>query len=144
MQQITIFIGIDPDVKKSGFAVWNAKSKRFEDLRALKFWDLINEIETYTIPIHIRIEAGWLNKKSNYHSDNTQKKEIGEKIASFVGANAQVGKLIAEWCVCNNVEHSLVKPTRRKTTKETFINLTKITDKVNQEIIDAGMLVFGL
>lgn len=143
MNKIPIYIGIDPDTDKSGVAIYNTGTKKLKEVKALSFWDLIDELDSWTIPIHVIIEAGWLIKKSNWHTSQGQTKAVGETIAKNVGANHQVGKLIEKFCIQENIEYTLREP-RGKVTDETFKKLTKWTEKTNQDMRDAAMLVYGI
>ena len=138
------FFGIDPDVKESGFAIWDNKTKEI-DYGKLSFWELIKKIEYYARCYEVKfiIEAGWLNKKSNFHCRPYQSKLIGERIAKNVGSNHQVGKLLVEYCEKYKLNYELKIPKTKKYTSYYLENLTGIKVK-NQDIIDAIMLVYGI
>ncbi len=138
------YFGIDPDVKDSGFAIWDNKTKEI-DYGKLPFWDLIKKIDYYVrnYEVIFIIEAGWLNKKSNYHSRPYQSKLIGERIAKNVGSNHQVGKLLVEYCEKYKLNYELKVPKTKKYTSYYLKNLTGLEVK-NQDIIDAIMLVWGI
>ena len=140
-----INIGIDPDTEKSGSAVWSTTEKAFKDISTLAFFDLIALIERYNekgFELIVFIEAGWLIKKSNWHVKKGQKKSVGEKIAKDVGANHQVGKLIAEYCENKKITYALIKPQGKKNKAE-FKRITGWEKVTNPEKRDAAMLVFG-
>lgn len=151
MSKTTIFIGIDPDIEKSGVAVWDTSDKSLE-LRTLSFWDLIEEIESYLVPVHIVIEAGWLIEKSNWHSKRFHKgsgqwveQSIGAREATSknVGMNHSVGILLVQYCLANKIEYSLQKP-MGKVNAQVFKSITGFPKRTNAEMRDAGMLVFGI
>ena len=137
------YFGIDPDVKESGFAIWNSETKEIY-YGKLTFWDLIKKMDYYqrSYVVKFIIEAGWLNKKSNFHSRPYQSKLIGERIAKNVGSNHQVGKLLVEFCEKNKLFYELKTPKQKKYTSYYIQNLTGLKIK-NQDIIDAVMLVYG-
>ena len=138
------FVGTDPDVERSGYAIWDRKDQLFVDYGAVSFWDLIAMIwRGYALDTKIVIEGGWLNKKSNFHGGPNQAKHVGEKIAKNVGANHQVGKLLVEYCEYHEIPHEVVCPKSKKTNAATFKMMTGLTIK-NPDIRDACMLVFGL
>ena len=141
MRTINTHIGIDPDTEKNGIACYDSETKTFVYVTNMSFWQVIEEIESWLIPIHVVIEAGWLIKKSNWHNRAGQTKSTGEKIAKAVGRNHQVGILLYEYCLKNNIEVTLVKP-KGKINKTTFKNITKWEKRTNQDSRDAGMLVF--
>jgi len=139
-----IYLGIDPDVAKSGVAIWNSGEKEFVGLSTLKFFDLTTAIQFYkNNQLVVVIEAGWLNKKSNFHGRKGQSKAVGEKIAKAVGANHQVGKLLIEFCQSVNVDYVEVRPANKKIDAAGFKKITGYEGRTNSEVRDAAMLVFG-
>lgn len=138
-----IYIGIDPDVDKSGYGVYCTDQKKIIDYGLKNMFTLVDFIRNYkTESLHVIIEAGFLNKKSNYHTTKNQSKEVGEKIANSVGRNHQVSRMIGEAMDHYNVSYSFSKPAEKKVTPFLFKVYTGIEVK-NQEIIDACMMVFG-
>lgn len=133
------FIGIDPDVKKCGFAILG---DNYFSAYPLAFWDLIAQLQNYVKQredVKVFLEAGWLNKKSNWHGGNFA---VAQKIARAVGENHQTGKLIEEFLKENCIDYELIRPSRSKTSPEQFKRLTNI-DIRNQDVVDAAMLVWG-
>lgn len=136
------YIGIDPDVEKSGFAlIWDD----YKFIDAVSFFDLFDTLnqakDMYKNPF-IRIEAGWLKPKSNWHGGKYQSKATGEMIAKKVGSNHQVGKLIAQMCEYLMIEYELVLP-QGKVSTDTFYRLTGVKMlKKDQDKIDAYMLIY--
>jgi hypothetical protein len=135
------YIGIDPDIDKNGVAVWDSDNKTIR-LFNMSFWNTIDFLSSYPYA-SVYIEAGWLNKKSNFHFARKQSKAQGERIAKNVGQNHQVGMLILEYCVIKNIKHYTVKPTRAKVSAELFKKITSYGKRTNQEQRDAAMLVYG-
>ena len=77
-----LYIGIDPDLDKSGIAVWESQNEILT-LKNLSFWQLFDLLSTNRDRIVVvRIEAGWLNFKSNWHNRYRQTKEAGEAIST--------------------------------------------------------------
>jgi len=136
-------IGIDPDREKSGIAVFSLKTKSME-IYSYSFFQLFDVIRAASETISlIRIEAGWLNKKSNFHNKPGQSKEVGERIANDVGANAESGRKIAEMCEYLNIPYELVKPLGTKSIDSTlFKKITGYKKRTNQDQRDAAMLVW--
>jgi hypothetical protein len=132
------FIGIDPDVKKSGVAV--ATDGRLDQLHTMDFWSLIDFLDA-NADAHIVIEAGWLNKTASYHPSKNQ--STAAKIGAYVGANWQIGKLLEEYCQYMNRVYSLVKPTRTKVDGRDFQLYTGWGKRTNSEERDAAMLIVG-
>ena len=145
-------IGIDPDNDKSGIAVWNTETQEFELIESLNFWAtlvLLKEgrcsqktIKGYrSQDANVIIEAGWLNKKSNWHK--MQGAAIREKVAQNVGKNMQIGKLFQDYCRRYGIEYEIRKPIGSKDVTRTFFQqLTGWKGSTNQDNRDAAMLVF--
>lgn len=142
-----ILIGIDPDVNKSGVAI---KYKDEVSVGTMSFFQLFEYLAKFKgYKVLVRIDAGWLNKPANFRKmikdDKTGEwvpmpDSIKERIASKVGRNEQVGKLIGEMCEYLRLEVQLVKPEKQKWSPELFKGATGIETN-NQEEIDAGRLV---
>lgn len=135
-----IYIGIDPDIDKSGVAIWDRRDKSLE-LYNMTLPELIDELKAYNVPIHVVIEAGWLINKSNWHTAQGQFRR--ERIAKNVGENHAIGKIIEQFCKHLNFSHELQKP-KGKINQQTFKNMTKVIKRTNQEQRDAAMLVYGI
>ena len=136
-----IYIGIDPDVEKSGVAIWDSSRKRFLDITELNFFDTLNTLQKVK-PNKIIIEAGFLIPIKNWHkADN---KGSSDTIAYQVGRNQQVAYLLGEFCERMKMKFQFVPP-KGKITKELFKTYTGIDfkHKSDQDKIDAAMLVFG-
>lgn len=134
-----IHIGIDPDVDKSGVAIWESQSKKLK-LMVPEYFDLLAILDQYIAPV-VHIEAAWLHSKSNWHGGQGA---AAQRIAKNVGANHMIGKLIEEYCKRNGIEYTLHKPASKKLTAETFEKLTGYKGRTNQEMRDAALLVYGL
>ena len=141
-----LLIGLDPDVKQSGFAAYDLDRKdvrnRFVEIRSLSFYDVEIWLKVSKRFIEcVNISAGWLIKKTNWHGI----KGIGvrEKVAMQIGRNHQVGILLAEFCEREGIPYKLIKPTG-KVSDEYFKSLCDWTGKTNQDERDAAMLVVGM
>lgn len=139
-----IYIGIDPDVDKSGVAYYERKTKIIElsNLTFFQLFDYLNFCKSKG-EFKVVVEAGWLNK-SNWHKVDKGSSSINAKIGQRTGANHEVGKKIVEMCEYLEIEFKLVKPTRKKLDSASFNKITGTIGRTNQEQRDAGMLVFGL
>lgn len=146
-----IFIGIDPDVDKSGFAYWSGDTLK---LRNLKFFDLLQAIKD-AVPTLVLLEAGWLNKDSRHAttkipflkgSKGSREWRIAVfncKIGERVGRNHQVGMFIEEFLIYKNIPYELIRPTKHKITEhKVFCGFVKHKfGRSNQEQRDAAMLI---
>lgn len=144
MKNSKIYIGIDPDVDKSGVAMWDGKDLI---LMNLSFWELFDFLHgskfTPDIPVKVRLEAGWLNQKINWHNEKAGVR-VAAKIGARTGANHEVGRKIVEMCNYLKIPCELCVPKSSKVNKELFRKITGYTRATNPETRDAGMLVYGL
>lgn len=142
MKPTRTFIGIDPDVHKSGVAI--VRDGKLESYSAQTFFDVIKTIEdNNSSPYHevqVIIEAGWLNKRANWHASANQ--WTAQRIAKNVGANHQIGKLFEEYCKRIRAKYELVVPKQHKYTPE-FVSSVVGAKVRNQDVCDAIMLVLG-
>ena len=141
-----LYIGIDPDVTKSGFAVWHKPLKRFPSIEALTLPEMLDELHSLRDNIAIVVvEAGFLNK-GNRHTFKGQSVAAAAKTGENVGRNHQRGMDIVEILEWMKIPYRLQKPS----TKNSWKNDEKIFQKMtgvkggNPEKRDAAMLVFGL
>lgn len=136
-----MIIGIDPDLAKSGVAILSPSL----ELRNLTFAETVDLFRSQQAAIKkVVIEAGWLNKKSNFHDAIGQRKGVGEQIARKVGLNHATGILLVEMAESFGLNVVLVKPTRSKKKADEFKRVTGWTGRSNQETRDAAMLIWGM
>jgi len=138
-----LYIGIDPDLDKSGLCIYDRYAKDKMQLINASFFDVLDILnENYKTRRTItHIEAGWMNKKSNWHGGNNV---VSQKIAKNVGENHATGKLIEQYCIRNNYQYKLIVPKKSKVDAAMFKKLTGYERRTNQELRDAAMLVYGL
>ena len=145
MSKTLVRIGIDPDLKASGFCVLTKTPFKngwvIEELETLSFFSLIQNLEVQTklaqLPgtsLLVCIEAGWLNKSIHHFAAN---KSVAGKIGKNVGHNEAIGKLFEEWCKENNVPYKLIKPETKKWDADLFKKVTGWDKRTNQEERDA-------
>lgn len=136
---ISLIIGIDPDVTKSGVATISKPSKNL-NLQNLSFFELYKYLETNCFLIgKVVIEAGWLNK-SNWHLKG-DKAKYAAAIGNRTGQNHAVGQKIVEMCEFLNLDYELVKPQKSKTDAKKFKMLSGYEGRTNAEMRDAAMLI---
>lgn len=135
-----MIIGIDPDLEKSGVAsTIDGKKIAYS---CLTFVETIARIKERADEIKcVYIEAGWLNKKSNWH--NNKSVGIASKIGKNVGENHATGKLLQQSIEELGVKVILVRPTTKKYSAEEFNFLTGNKGRTNQETRDAVMMIWG-
>ena len=158
-----ILIGIDPDCVASGCAelainkyevdcgIPNTyETTRELKIHKLKFFELFDELHNletlikiskdYTVKVYI--EAGWLNTKSNWHVSG-KGENVASRIGTKVGANHQVGKLIAEMCEYLGLEYELVQPRTSKYSIKQFRMMSGYKGKLDQDMVDSALLIIG-
>lgn len=145
MEKRQYIIGIDPDLKASGVAVYCRKSKKHY-LYLMSFMHLCDFLKVNAFRIEtLYVEAGWLNPLSNFHTDKEGKQysqRIGQRIAKNVGQNHASGILISEACQHFKIPFELIRPTTAKWIPQNCLVITKIKLN-NQECIDALKLIYG-
>jgi hypothetical protein len=141
-----LYIGIDPDVTKSGFAVWHKPLQKFSSIEALTLPEMLDRLHAIRNNIAIVVvEAGFLNK-GNRHTFKGQSVAAAAKTGENVGRNHQRGMDIVEILEWMKIPYRLQKPS----TKNSWKNDEKIFQKMtgvkggNPEKRDAAMLVYGL
>lgn len=150
MSNITHLVGIDPDLDKSGVAIWSLLERKIISYGTDTFYGILTDLPQsgyLSTNTGIIIEAGWLNKISNYHKLDASKGEnyrraVGESIARKVGENHATGKLLAHCFKCMGYAVTLVRPVQHKWDAMDLKRFTGVEAK-NQEVIDAIRLVYG-
>jgi len=132
---MTHYIGIDPDLIKSGVAVYRNKS--LESLSLMYLWEVFAYIKEHN-PIVV-LEAGHTVKKF-WHGGAGK----GTQAAKNVGANNAIGQLIEQYCTVNGHKVILVKPQGYSRIKhEQFVKITGWKTRTNPETRVAALLVWG-
>ena len=137
-----IYIGIDPDVDKSGVAIRQGKEVFLFNYR---FFDLYTILAQFKADIEsevvVVIECGYLNK-GNWHK-TTGSNSVNAQIGQRTGANHETAKKIVEMCEYLDLAYELVRPTKEKKNAAIFKAITGYSKRTNAEVRDAAMLVFG-
>jgi len=139
-------IGIDP---AKGFAVYDRKTKKLENLITTDFWGIIRNIDDYLSTgklAHVYVEDPSQNKNiwiANKNSIRTDEARKMMKIARNVGENARSGLLIIQYCDINQIPNTPMKPTKNSMTKlnaEMFYRITGWKKRSSEHSRDAAML----
>jgi hypothetical protein len=154
-----VFVGIDPDIDKSGVAIKYKGEKTIEG-KSLDLNGIITLCQTLKEEgkkVLVIVEASWLVSKSNYHKHKGRNaKSVGETIGRYVGQNQGIGMAIVQLLGSNKIDFIEAEPLRKhrmkvngKWTKEgraTFkLYLDGInTGELNDDIRDAIWLIFTL
>lgn len=137
-----LIVGIDPDLEKSGVAVIEHGVQGIR-VKTAPFHEIVTHLTS--VKEHVKavyIEAGWLNRRSNWHKASTTSKAC--KIAKNVGENHAAGKLLAKSLESVGIKVILVRPSNTKLKAEQFQRLTNIKARLNQDQRDAVMLIWGM
>jgi len=139
-------VGIDPDVTKSGFAVWHKPLKKFSSIETLTLPEMLDKLHSLRDNIaFVVVEAGFLNK-GNRHTFKGQSVAAAAKTGENVGRNHQRGMDIVEILEWMRIPYRLQKPSTKNSWKDSEATFRKMTGVKggNPEKRDAAMLVFGL
>ena len=133
-----VIIGIDPDTVKSGVCYLEAVTRKIE-ASALTFFQLYDYLKYVKEnkgekSILVVVEAGWLNRISNYHTKADRK---GQRISKNIGANHEVGKKTVEMCRQLDLEVVEQKPLK-KCWKGRYGKITQ--DEINEILENLGTL----
>lgn len=144
------YIGIDPDVEKSGFALLNRETRELT-LESLTFPQLLNRLvqaKASGEPTQVVVEAGWLNQ-GNWHIRYTDNKGQAAKKGYQVGRNHEAGMKIVEVAKFFGFEVVEQRPLRKcwkgkdgKITAEELAAFTGYTKRSNQDARDSALLVW--
>lgn len=153
-QSCNIFIGIDPDNKKSGAAYLNSKNRSLvlSSMEFPKLMDWLRHVRSCHPDDHMMVvvEGGWLNE-SNWHVKG--KALAPAKAAAMgrnVGMNHQTGMLIEQMCWAMGIVCDVVRPLAkgwsgadRKITAEELEYFTGYKRRSNQDERDAALLAWN-
>lgn len=150
-----IYIGIDPDVERSGIAVYSNGSLTLVDAVSLQsLITYFRELHDTGLRACVFVEASWLMGAHNYHAQPADSKAVAAKKGYHVGRNHQVGIDIRDIARLFGFIVTEVKPLRkfgtgkdRKTTHEEMVYLCRMygcefpKKRSNQEERDATRIV---
>lgn len=143
------FIGIDPDIIKNGFAVWNKKDQKLEVVTSLSFFRVMDELRKYDDLFTkkfehyiVKIEGGWLSGNNNWHGGANY--HIRQSIAKKVGQNHEAGRKIVEACIELDCPFEVVVPKPPIFAMEAYFQkVTGWRDRTNIDARSAARYVYG-
>ena len=141
-----LYIGIDPDVTKSGFAVWHKPLQRFSSIETLSLSEMLDKLHSLRDNIAlVVVEAGFLNR-GNRHTFKGQSVAAAAKTGENVGRNHQRGMDIVEILEWMRIPYRLQRPSAKNSWKDSEKVFQQITGVKggNPEKRDAAMLVYGI
>lgn len=152
------YIGIDPDITASGFAMWDSRLKTMMGFTTLDLFDITTTIKSYydKVELMVIIESGWENLSSLHHKTPLPSgyktwsvehivnyvSRYSSSIGNKVGRNHEIGRQIEKFCIKYEIHYKLSRPTTSKWNKTQCKQFTGISTS-NQDIRDAIKLVFG-
>lgn len=133
-----ILIGIDPGVK-TGFAVYNPRTKKFEVVKTSSIVEAMNYIRQYQRSEY-KIEI--------WFEDARQRKWFGAKgreALQGAGSIKRDCKIWQEFCEYHKIPFKMLPPQKGQTkwTAEYFKRLTGWEGRTSEHARDAAALVFG-
>lgn len=140
-----LIIGIDPDVSKCGFAVYDTELKQLTDVRSVPLFALLEQIDVTVACGNylIRLEAGWLKKKSNWHGGSYS---VAQCIAKQVGRNHEIGRQIEKYLIKQKYNYELLEPKGYSNIfkdADTFKQVTGWTKQTNEDSRASCAMVWG-
>lgn len=155
-----IYIGIDPDIEKSGYAVFD-QAVRCIALAALPFPDVIKNLKEHKRiadesgkQLTLIVEASWkFNAHTNWHLNNIKNARTAAATGYKVGQNHETGILICQMARDMGIETEEQPPLRKiwkgKDGKITHDEMQKLLNtygippiigRTNQEMRDAALM----
>ncbi|HEY4756030.1 MAG TPA: hypothetical protein VIH28_08255 [Ignavibacteriaceae bacterium] len=129
-------IGIDPGTT-TGIAIWNPKSKEFEQIFSGKILEVMTKLEPHCV---------FGKTKFMIENPNLRKwfGKSGREVLQGVGSVKRDYQIWIEWFEINNSEYQDIHPKNIKTKLDAkqFEKITGWKKQTNSHMRDAGMLVF--
>jgi hypothetical protein len=94
-------IAIDPDLNKSGFAVYDLQTKTYINIKTLHLWELFYWLKEWDLSEFLVLIEDSNLIKTSWH---------GTASRSNVGKNKAVSKLIVDFCKVHKIAYRAIKP----------------------------------
>ncbi len=154
--RINYVVGIDPDIEKSGLAVWSRTKRMHTFIDAVNFHDLIKNLLLVKPGEAIfRVDAGWLNSGFHHSAglpENFETWTVESKLAYYfklgvqVGRNFGVGQVIVQLLITihgpDNVKEVRPMPENPKWSAADLKRYTGWDKRTNGDSRDAAKLCF--
>lgn len=152
-----LVLGIDPDVDKSGVAIYSSESQSFLSVECLGFAQLLDRFrieldkaQMQGIELLVAVEAGYL-VQSNWHLNHSDSKRTASAKGNSAGRNHQTARLLVECAKHIGLPTVEIKPLRKlwrgkdhKITSDEFRVETGYLGRTNQEMRDAGLIALSV
>lgn len=135
-------IGIDPDLHKSGVAIYNTETKQLNSCTSLNMWTLFDNLKEWILwskPKDILIRLEYPSNTNTYHKG-------GKGAALNVGKNQAVAIIIKEFLEEYKIPHELIKPAGYSNffkDESLFKNTTKFNGRTNQDARAAAAMCWN-
>lgn len=159
MRKYDIVIGIDPDTKKSGYAVINTKSgvvQSATDWELAKLFGILaaekTSCEKLGLSIVVVVEAAYLGSHHNWHlGGGFISPAKAATLGYHTGRNHETGRAIVEFCKYVGIDVVPQLPLKKywkgQDKKITHDEITRITQwdkkRSNQEVRDAVLIAWN-
>ena len=132
------FIGIDPDIEKSGVAFYNSESGKIEltNLTYFQLFDYLKFCKPINEPFLVMIEKGEENK-ALFSARNSKSKSISASIGMRTGKNFEVTHKIIEMCEYLDIDYNIYVPKTAKWNAKFVKGAYGIIGRTNQDNRDA-------
>lgn len=146
-------VGIDPDIERSGYAVYDRAERKLVTVTTLSITELVNQVQQITPgTATFYVEAGWLNKGYHHYASlptNLQSWSQKSRDAYLircgvdVGRNFGSGQTIVDLLRGKGHPVHEIRPQSAKWTAKTLLLVTGWKSRTNQDARDAAKLCFG-
>jgi hypothetical protein len=103
MKKYNWIVGIDPDIKKPGIAIFNTNTNRFVDVKSLYFEELFKELNQIRVTGSYIVILEFSQSYASWHGAN-------QKTLINIGVGRGAGVIINDFLTRNNFEFTVVKP----------------------------------
>lgn len=154
MKKYDNYIGIDPDVEKSGVAFLEYSTRKLEvsNMTFPALLDYLRFVKDESIKnnqsVIVIIEAGYLNH-SNWHLKNSDTKRVASAKGNSTGRNHEIARKLVEMCRHYGLEVEEQRPLKKcwsgkdgKITHEELASFTGLMGKTNQDARDSALLAW--
>lgn len=135
-------IGCDPDLHKSGYAVYDKQQKKLTECCALYMWEIFDYLHDCCMELpkeqfFVRLE--YPKNTNNYHGG-------GRGSSVNLGKNQAVAIILKEFLIAKGIRHELIFPAGYSNTfkdEKFFKQTTGFKERTNADARAAAAMVFN-